>query len=148
MPAQDPTTGRSSAPSTDGTQATADRAALSALVHRLNGCLNNASLAFEVALGNTEGVRRDAVLEEALRTGLASIARASRAAMLLAYLVGGQRFASEPSELYMEDVRELLAEHARATGRADLSELPAGAHGPADAAQRLLFELSRMEGKG
>lgn len=141
---QDPTTDRSLPLNTDGTDATARLAAVSALVHRLNGSLNNASLAFEVALGT----ERDAPAERTLRTGLASIARASRATMLLAYVVGGQRSSTEPSELYMDDVRELLAEHARDTGRADASELPAGAHGPADAAQRLLDELVRMDRAG
>ena len=144
MPAaQDPTTGRFPPPNTERGDA-ARRTALAALVHRLNGSLNNASLAFEVALGGGQ----DAATEQTLRTGLAAIAQASRAAMLLAHLVNGQRSTVEPSELFTSDVHDLLAELARSTGHAASSDLLSGMNGPADAARALVTEIARMERAG
>ena len=111
----------------------------------MNGALNNASMALELALGDN----RDSTSEQTLEAGVAAIARASRAAALLAHIVNGRGAPPGQDDAYARDVREILQEQARAMGRAvpaDLSEARAGQNGGApEAAERLVQEIARMQ---
>ena len=114
----------------------------------MNGGLNNAALAIELALGTPAGGARDAA-EQALRAGLAAIGQASRAAMLLSQLVRPQPTSGEPGQPYMQDVREILRDHAR-IAHCELSPAFEAAAGdghasPADAARLLVAELARID---
>jgi hypothetical protein len=118
---------------------------MSALVHRLNGGLNNASLALEIGVEGNDAEASRSVL----RTGRAAVAQASRAATLLAHLVDSRWPPAEADALYAEDVREILAEHARSKGRAlrsDFGVTPTAS--PAEATAALVAELARMERGG
>ena len=113
----------------------------------MNGGLNNAALAIELALGAPpEG---QPLTEQSLRAGLAAIAQASRAAMLISQIVRPQGTTGEPVQAYMQDVREILRDHARASRHevSDAFEVAAGdAHAsPADAARLLVSELARID---
>ena len=115
----------------------------------MNGALNNASMAFEVALGDAAAA--DAGTERTLRAGVAAIAQASRAAALLAYLVHGRAGPTDPDGSYAGDVREILREHARSTGstqRPELADPPGNlTANVAQAADVLLAELGRMRAR-
>jgi len=143
-----PTIAPSPPPSSDEATAPGRAAAVAALVHRMNGGLNNAALAIELALGApAEG---HPLTEQSLRAGLAAIAQASRAAMLISQIVRPQGTTGEPVHPYMQDVREILRDHAQAA-RGQVSEafeVAAGdAHAsPADAARLLVSELARIDG--
>ena len=113
----------------------------------MNGALNNVSMALELALGDAP----DAPSEEMLRTGIAAVARASRAAALLAYLVRGRGAPPDPDGAYASDVREILREQARSTGHTmsrGAEAPPATGEGVAEAAALLVDELSRMHARG
>ena len=90
-------------------------AAIAALLHRLNGGLNNASLAFELALSrNGNG---DAESVHMLGRGLAGVEQASRAATLLALMVDPT--AAPPKSAagpFAQDVLDILRAHARRIG--------------------------------
>jgi hypothetical protein len=120
---------------------------VAALVHRMNGGLNNAALAIELALGAVD--RGNEATDQALRAGLSAIGQASRAAMLLSQLVRPQRMGGEPVHPYMQDVREILRDHAR-IAHCELSPAFEAAAGdghasPADAARLLVAELARID---
>ena len=113
----------------------------------MNGGLNNAALAIELALGAPD--RAGDATDQALQAGLAAITQASRAAMLLSQHVRPQRMTGEPVQPYMQDVREILRDHARAA-HCEISpafEAAAGDDhaGPADAARLLVAELARID---
>ena len=116
----------------------------------MNGALNNASMALELALGDT--ARKDGSIDQALRTGQAAIAQASRAAALLAHIVHRRGAPEDPEGAYVRDVRELLREYARATGATLPPELDAGeidpGKGAAEAADLLVAGLARMLPRG
>ena len=113
----------------------------------MNGGLNNAALAIELSLGAPADGH--AAMEQPLRAGLAAIAQASRAAMLLAQLVRPQGMVGEPGQPYMQDVREILRDHARAARRGvspAFEAAAADAHAnPADAARLLVAEIARID---
>jgi hypothetical protein len=113
----------------------------------MNGGLNNAALALELALGAAD--RGSDATDQALRAGLSAVVQASRAAMLLSQLVRPQRMSGEPVQPYMQDVRDILRDHARAA-HCELSpafEAAAGdAHASrADAARLVVAELARID---
>ena len=112
----------------------------------MNGALNNASMALELALGDTAGV--DATADQTLRTGLAAIAQASRAAALLAYIVHGRGLPLDDDGSYARDVREILRDQARSTGRSVSPNVDTdAAKGAAGAADLLVAELTRMHAR-
>jgi hypothetical protein len=121
-------------------------AAVAALVHRMNGALNNASMALEIALADAASV--DAASDKTLRTGLAAMAQASRAATLLASLVHGRVAPDDRDADYARDVQEILREYARSSGVAldDQHAIPVGG-GAAHAADALVAGLARLRAR-
>jgi hypothetical protein len=111
-------------------------------VHRLNGALNNASMALELALGNAASAQVDT--GNTLRAGLAAIARASRAAALIAHLVNGRGMPADGDGAYADDVREILREQPRRAGLALPPELDDPALDAVKAADLLVAELARV----
>jgi hypothetical protein len=112
----------------------------------MNGALNNVSMALELALGEAG----DTSSEEMLRTGIAAIGQASRAAALLAHIVHGRGAPPDPDGAYARDVRDILREHARSTGgtlSADASAPVHGGEGVTEAAALLVAELARMQAR-
>jgi hypothetical protein len=107
----------------------------------MNGALNNASMAFELALG--EAARADATSERTLRAGLAAIAQASRAAALLAHLVNGRGMPADSDGAYANDVREILREQPGKAGLTLPPELDDPAFDAVKAADLLVTELAR-----
>ena len=112
----------------------------------MNGALNNASMALEIALSET--ARVDDTSDSTLRRGLAAIAQASRAAALIAYLAQGRSAPNDPEGAYANDVGEILREHARSIG-ATLPSAPAAdaGGGAAQAAEALVAGLARLTSK-
>ena len=120
--------------------------AVAALVHRMNGALNNASMALEIALADTASV--DEASDRTLRTGLAAMAQASRAAALLAYLVHGRIAPDDPDGSYARDVQEILREQARSLGAAlEPGSAVAQGCGAAQAADVLLAGVARLHSR-
>jgi len=116
---------------------------VAALVHRMNGALNNASMALELALGDAACV--DDTSDKTLRAGIAAMAQASRAAALIAYLAQGRTAPNDPDGAYARDVGEVLREHARSTGATPPAEPAIDAPGgAAQAADALVAELARL----
>jgi hypothetical protein len=111
----------------------------------MNGALNNASMAFELALGDS--ARAQDKTAELLRTGRAAIGQAARAAALLAHLVHGRGVPPDDDGAYRRDVQEIV--RARAGQLSDpgqeraLDEEPS----PAEAAEWLVAELTRMQAR-
>jgi len=113
----------------------------------MNGGLNNAALAIELALAASADA--EAATQDALRAGLAAVTQASRAAMLLSQLVRPQPMVGEPAEGYMQDVRDIVRTHAR-LARCEISpafDAAAGAAhaGAEDAARLLVAEIARID---
>ena len=107
----------------------------------MNGALNNASMALELALG--DAARGDTAAEQTLRAGLAAIARASRAAALIAHLVNGRGMPGGSDEAYADDVREILREQPGKAGLALPPELDDPTFDAVKAADLLVTELAR-----
>ena len=129
--------------------------AIAALLHRLNGGLNNAALAFELALssGDDDGDNSAQVLKR----GLAGVEQASRAGTLLALMLDPT--AAVPASTrgpYAEDVAEILRAHARRLGceaEADLNVVSLAESDPTPAApveallDALLTGLAALESR-
>ena len=114
-------------------------------MHRLNGALNNVSMALELALG--DAAHSDTATEQTLQTGLAAIGKASRAAALIAYLVNGRGMPQDSDGAYASDVREILRELSRADGLTLSPELDDTANDAAKAADILVTGLARVHGR-
>jgi len=104
------------------------RVAIAALLHRLNGGLNNAALAFELALSTGDSAVDDC--GQTLERGRAGVEQASRAATLLALMLDPDAAAPSSSsrDPYAQDVAEILRAHARRIGcdaASDPDRLPA-----------------------
>jgi hypothetical protein len=112
----------------------------------MNGALNNASMACELALGDAAGV--DAATERTMRAGVSAIAQAARAAAVLAHLARDRGAPGESDEAYARDVREILHEQARSSGATPPPERDERAIDAAQAAQILVEELARMRMHG
>ena len=127
----------------------ARRAAISALLHRLNGGLNNAALAFELALSRSDNAGAES--EHMLDRGLAGVAQASRAATLLALMVDPT--AAPPASAarpYAQDVVDILRAHARRTGTSletdfDLTPLAGNDITPTATVEALLAGLAALD---
>jgi len=119
--------------------------AIAALLHRLNGGLNNAALAFELALSNGDSAVDDS--GQTLERGLAGVEQASRAATLLSLMLDPSAVAPATArDRYAEDVAEILRAHARRVGcEADadrhIASLTDKATTPADTVAALLTAL-------
>jgi hypothetical protein len=88
-------------------------AAISALVHRLNGGLNNAAMALELASGGS-----DPRTERTLQTGMGGVEQASRAVAMLDQLVRPQTAVDDAFKgPYLRDVCEMLRAHAARRAR-------------------------------
>ena len=92
------------------------RVAIAALLHRLNGGLNNAALAFELALSTGDSAVDDC--GQTFERGRAGVEQASRAATLLALMLDPDAAAPSSSsrDPYAQDVAEILRAHARRIG--------------------------------
>ena len=89
--------------------------AIAALFHRLNGGLNNAALAFELALSSGDSAGDDS--GQMLERGLAGVEQASRAATLLSLMLDPDAAApSSARDPYAQDIAEILRAHARRIG--------------------------------
>jgi hypothetical protein len=119
--------------------------AIGALVHRMNGALNNASMAFELALGSARAEDKAA---ELLRGGLAAIGQASRAAALLAHLVHGRGVPPGDDAAYRRDVQEIVRARAGESGASDQERVLDAEPSPAEAAEWLVAEFTRMHAGG
>jgi len=83
-------------------------------MHRLNGGLNNAAIAFELL--HVEGMA--AAADQILKAGMAGVAQASRAVQLIDAVLrptGASRTRKDP--FYLSDVSEILRQHATRSGR-------------------------------
>ena len=125
------------------------RAAIAALVHRLNGGLNNAALAFELALAR--GDDADAESRQLFARGLIGVGQASRAVTLLELMLDPAMapLATTPGP-YAQDVADILRAHARRSGSGlpadiDLSALGGADVTPAATAEALLAGLATLE---
>ena len=132
----------------DSEREAARRAAIAALLHRLNGGLNNAALAFELELSKSEN---DKGIEHVLERGLAGVEQASRAATLLALLLDPTALPPASSTgPYAQDVVEILRAHARRMGSGvdpefDISSLSEDDRTPAATAEALLAGLAELQ---
>jgi len=91
------------------------RVAIAALLHRLNGGLNNAALAFELALSTGDSAVDDC--GQTLERGRAGVEQASRAATLLSLMLDPDAAApSSARDPYAQDIAEILRAHARRIG--------------------------------
>ena len=144
-----PTTGQPSPAGPEPGRDVARRAAIAALLHRLNGGLNNAALAFELA--STKSGTDGADSEQVLGRGLAGVEQAARAATLLAIVVDSTtappKSAAGP---YAQDVVDILRAYARRIGSSaeselDVSSLASKDMTPAAAADALLAGLATLD---
>ena len=123
----------------------AGRFAIAAILHRLNGGLNNAALAFELSRRNSA----DTDAERTLARGIAGVEQASRAATLLAWIIDPAT--TRPVSAigpYADDVVDILRGHARrigATVDAAVSAIPETCTTPAATAEALLSGFIALE---
>jgi hypothetical protein len=110
----------------------------------MNGALNNASMAFELALGSAQAEEKAA---ELLRGGLAAIGQASRAAALLAHLVHGRGVPPGDDAAYRRDVQEILRATAGESGDPEQGRALDQQPSPAEAAEWLVAEFTRMDAR-
>jgi hypothetical protein len=90
------------------------RTAIAALLHRISGGLNNASMAFELALGLSPSACAD---ERVLQAGLGGVGQAARAVALLSELLTpGSTGASHGTGARLSDVIEMLRASATLRG--------------------------------
>ena len=108
----------------------------------MNGALNNAAMAFELALGDS--TRTEDQTSELLRGGLAAIGQASRAAALLAHLVHGRGVPPGDDVAYRRDVQEILRQRAGPSGGPEQEPGLNAEPSPAEAAEWLVAEFTRM----
>jgi len=119
--------------------------AIAALLHRLNGGLNNAALAFELALSSSDNAADDCA--QTLERGLAGVEQASRAATLLSLMLDPSAVAPASSRgPYAQDVADILRAHARRVGcEADadrhIASLAGNGATPADTVETLLIAM-------
>ena len=119
--------------------------AIAALLHRLNGGLNNAALAFELALSGGASAGNDSA--QMLERGLAGVEQASRAGTLLALMLDPT--AAVPASTrgpYAQDVAEMLRAHAQRIGcetdaHLDIASLAEKEATPAATVEALLTAL-------
>jgi hypothetical protein len=115
----------------------------------LNGGLNNAALAFELALSTTGN--DDSANDHVLHRGLTGVEQASRAATLLALMVDPTTAPSASSTgLYAQDVVEILRAHAHRSGSSvdpelDVSPFPENDSTPAASVEALLAGLATLQ---
>jgi hypothetical protein len=114
MPSRDPPTRARTTPAGTETGGRDDalaqeEAAIAALIHRLNGGLNNAAMAFELSCG----AGADSRAERTLHTGLAGVEQAARAVALLDQLVRPREGSDDTNTgPYLRDVCDMLRAHA------------------------------------
>ena len=89
------------------------QAVLAALIHRLNGGLNNAAMAFDLLQASSV----DTSTSQILATGIAGVEQAARAAKLIDTIVrpGASSTISEDG-VYLRDLLEMLRTHASQAG--------------------------------
>ncbi len=87
--------------------------ALAALLHRLNGGLNNAAIAFDILHAS----RMEGATGQVVTTGMAGVAQASRAAKLIDAILSpdGVSFLDDDA-FYVQDVVQMLRENAARAG--------------------------------
>lgn len=134
----------------DAERELARRAAIAALLHRLNGGLNNAALAFELASSKHPDGRDLPNSAQTLDRGLAGVEQAARAATVLALLVDPTATPTASSTgPYAEDVVDILRAHARRNGLAveeqtDIGSMINAGITPLEAAEALLAGLAPL----
>ena len=149
MPKRDsPTSGPPTPAGLDAADNAARQAAIAALLHRLNGGLNNAALAFELALSDYGSATGGS--PSTLDRGLAGVEQASRAATLLALMVDPTaKPPASPPGPYAKDVIEILRAHARRIGCGVDSDLNMSTlekdSTPAATAEALLVGLAALQ---
>jgi hypothetical protein len=127
----------------------ARRVAIAALLHRLNGGLNNAALAFELALSRNGDDGSESA--DTLNRGVAGVEQASRAATLLALIIDPTMAPPPtPAGAYAQDVADILRAHARRVGcnvesAFDMSSLAPSDITPAATAAALLSGLATLD---
>jgi len=125
-------------------------AAVAALLHRISGGLNNAAMAFELALAASNDSQRDAS-ERVLHAGVGGVNQAARAVALLRELLSpGSGAARHDSLAHLADIIEMLRSRAALRTvalRVEGEPLPGdeGLTTPALALASLLEGLSALE---